>query len=448
VKIMLSCGEASGDLYAGALAEAVRRQAPSAELFGFGGERFRAGGGRLLGDYRGFAVTGLTEALKVLPRSWAMYRRLVRAARVERPDVFVAVDFPDFNFRLAAAVRALGIPVVYYISPQLWAWRAGRMKTMKRIADRVLVIFPFEQAIYERAGVPVDFVGHPLVDLAAAGEPREPFLRGLGLDPAAPTVALLPGSRPNEVRAILPGLAGAARLLVERVPGVQFLVARAPNLDTSLFDALGAPGGRRPAMVEGRTDDVLAASDLALTASGTATVQTALHEVPMVVVYRLSPLTYRLGKPFVRVDTYAMVNLVAGERVAPELIQDAFTPDAVAAEALGLLTDAERIARTRAALRRVRAALGAPGASDRAARAILDVAGQPASCGRAGRRPTGRVRISCSRAAARGKMDACRQRTVSGPARISRSTGRRISITVSRRSSGRAFPRSRACPTP
>ncbi|HVB37897.1 MAG TPA: lipid-A-disaccharide synthase, partial [Vicinamibacterales bacterium] len=332
-------------------------------------------GGRLLGDYRGFAVTGLTEALRVLPRSYALYRRLVEAARAERPDVFVAIDFPDFNFRLAGAVRALGIPVVYYISPQLWAWRAGRMKTMKRIADRVLVIFPFEQDIYERAGVPAEFVGHPLVDLIAVGEPRDPFLRSLGLDPAAPTVALLPGSRPNEVRAILPGLAAAARLMAARVPGVQFVVARAPNLDAGLFAPLAAAGIRPPGLVESRTDEVLAASDLVLTASGTATVQAALHEVPMVVVYRLSPLTYRLGKPFVRVDTYAMVNLVAGERIVPELIQEAFTPEAVAAEAVPLLVDRDRIARTREALRRVRATLGEPGASDRAARAVLAVAG-------------------------------------------------------------------------
>ena len=372
---MLSCGEASGDLYAGALADALHRQDPSAELFGFGGDRFRRAGGRLLGDYRGFAVTGLTEALRVLPRSYALYRRLVEAARAERPDVFVAIDFPDFNFRLAGAVRALGIPVVYYISPQLWAWRAGRMKTMKRIADRVLVIFPFEQDIYERAGVPAEFVGHPLVDLIAVGEPRDPFLRSLGLDPAAPTVALLPGSRPNEVRAILPGLAAAARLMAARVPGVQFVVARAPNLDAGLFAPLAAAGIRPPGLVESRTDEVLAASDLVLTASGTATVQAALHEVPMVVVYRLSPLTYRLGKPFVRVDTYAMVNLVAGERIVPELIQEAFTPEAVAAEAVPLLVDRDRIARTREALRRVRATLGEPGASDRAARAVLAVAG-------------------------------------------------------------------------
>jgi lipid-A-disaccharide synthase len=314
--------------------------------------------------------------------------------------VFVAIDLPDFNFRLAQAMGQLGVPVVYYISPQLWAWRPGRMKTMKRIADRVLVIFPFEQAIYERAGVPVDFVGHPLVDLARAREPRETFLASLGLDPAAPTVALLPGSRPNEVRAILADLLEAAKLIAARLPHVQFVVARAPGLEDGLFSPVsdvqgpGSASGRpksgvqsptadvpgpRFAVVTARTDDVLAASDLALTASGTATVQAALHEVPMVVVYRVSALTYRLGKPLVRVSRYAMVNLVAGQPVVPELIQDAFTPEAVAREALSILTDSGRRDRTRRALAEVRGRLGAPGASDRAAAAVLQVA-QSVAC--------------------------------------------------------------------
>lgn len=375
--ILISCGEASGDLYAGALAEEVRFLDPTARIVGLGGDRLRAAGGALVGDYRGLAVTGLAEALAVVPRSLAMYRRLLRAARAERPHVFVAIDFPDFNFRLGSALHGMGIPVVYYVSPQVWAWRPGRVRTMQRFVDRMLVIFPFEERIYREAGVPVEFVGHPLIDLAQARELRAAFLSRHGLDPEAPTVALLPGSRPNEVRAILPGLIGAARLVAARFPRAQFLVARAPNLAAALFDGvtgLARAGGRPPAVVEGATDDVLAASDVVLTASGTATVQAAIHERPMVIVYRLSPLTYRLGKPFVRVDTYGMVNLVAGDRIVPELIQDAFTPEAVAAEAISLLADETRGARTRAALRAVRARLGPPGASRRAAEAVLAVA--------------------------------------------------------------------------
>src|SRR6266850_2800657 len=371
MRIMISCGEPSGDLYAGALASEILRREPAADMFGFGGQQLAAAGARLIGDFQGLSVTGLTEALRVLPRSFAMFRRLVAAAREEPPDVFVAIDFPDFNFRLMAALSRLGIPIVYYISPQLWAWRAGRMQTMKRFVDRVLVIFPFEEPLYRREGIDVLFVGHPLVDLARTSEPREAFLRSHGLDPASPTVALLPGSRPNELHRILPGLAGAVPQIRDKVPDVQFVVACAPNLAEAQFAPLAAIRPKPPVLVWNRTDDVLAASDVVVTASGTATVQAALHERPMVVVYRLSPLTYALGRPFVKVDTYAMANLVAGRRVVPELIQDAFTPERVTEETVGFLTDRDRWTATREALREVRNKLGKPGASGRAAEAVL-----------------------------------------------------------------------------
>jgi lipid-A-disaccharide synthase len=382
--VMVSCGEASGDLYAGALTSALRRLAPKVRVAGFGGERLQQSGATLIGDYRGLAVTGLTEAVRVLPRSYAVYRRLVKWARAERPDVFVAIDFPDFNFRLAGALGREGIPVVYYISPQLWAWRPGRIRTMATLAAKVLVIFPFEAELYERAGIPVEFVGHPLIDQIHVSEPRDRFLPSLGLEPSAPTVALLPGSRPNEIRSILPILAAAARTIRAQVPGAQFVVARAPGLDEELFQGFLAAAGES-ALVEGRADDVLNASDVVLTASGTATVQTALHEKPMVIVYRLSPLTYRLGRRFVKVDTFGMVNLIAGRRVVPELIQDEFTPERVSAAAVSLLTDGRRAATMRADLRDVRQKLGAPGASDRAAAAVLSIAHQKSALSSAAR---------------------------------------------------------------
>jgi len=338
---------------------------------GLGGEHLRASGARLVDDYRGLAVTGLVEALRVVPRSWAVYQRLVEVARVERPDVFVAVDFPEINFRVARRVRRLGIPVVYYIPPQLWAWRGSRIDQIRDFASRVLVIFPFEEAIYRKAGIPVEFVGHPLLELARAGRPRTEFLREIGADPAARTVALLPGSRPSEVSRILPVLWAAARRVAEAVPNVQVVVARAPHLDDSLFDGAPVLGGRRPVVVEGRSDDVLAAADVVATASGTATVQTAIHGVPMVVVYRLSPVTYALGRRFVRVSTYAMANLIAGRTIVPELIQEQCTPEAVADELVRYLVDPAHAARTREALGLVRESLGPGGASARAARAVL-----------------------------------------------------------------------------
>jgi len=378
MRIMISCGEPSGDLYAGALAAEMLRREPGAAIFGLGSQRFAASGARLVADFQGLSVTGLTEALRVLPRSLAVLRRLVAAARAERPNVFVAIDFPDFNFRLMTALARLDIPIVYYISPQLWAWRAGRMATMKRLVDRVLVIFPFEEPLYRREGVPVEFVGHPLVDLTHVDEPRASLLGGYGLVANAPTVALLPGSRINELRRIVPGMAASLPLIRARVPNVQFVVAAAPNLPDALFEPLidAAPGGApgRPIIIRNRTDDVLAACDVVIPASGTATVQAALHERPMVVVYRLSPLTYTIGKPFVRVDTYAMANLVAGSRIVPELIQSDFTPARVAEEAVRFLTDRDLYERTRFALRAVREKLGGPGASGRAAEAVLAVA--------------------------------------------------------------------------
>jgi lipid-A-disaccharide synthase len=374
--ILISCGEPSGDLYAGALAAELRRLEPGARLVGLGGEHLRRAGADLVGDYRGLAVTGLSEALAVLPRSLAMYRRLVTAARRLRPDVFVAIDFPDFNFPVARAVDRLGIPVVYYIPPQLWAWRPRRLAAMKRWTRQVLVIFPFEPPLYRQAGIPVEFVGHPLIDLARAREPRERFLPQAGLDPTRPVVALLPGSRPNEVRAILPRLVAAVARLARRVGGLQAAVAEAPHLEGRLFAPIASltHAGVPTAVVSGRTDEVLAAADVVLTASGTATVQAALHERPMVIVYRVAPLTYALGKRLVRVDTYGMVNLVLGRKAVPELVQAAFTPEAVADEAFGLLTDPARIAAVQADLRELRARLGAPGASRRAAEAVLRVA--------------------------------------------------------------------------
>jgi lipid-A-disaccharide synthase len=372
-RLLLSCGEASGDLYAGALTRALRVLDPAVDVAGLGGPEFAAAGGRLIDDYRGFAVTGLTEAVVKIPRAWATLRRLLAAARADRPHALVVIDFPDFNFSLARQVRRLGVPVVYYVAPQIWAWRAGRLKTIREIADQVLVIFPFEEKIYRDGGVPVEFVGHPLVDLVQPSGPRERVRRRLGLLTDAPTVALLPGSRPNEISRILPGLAAAAPLIADRVAGAQFVVARAPNLDNRSFEIARIASHPPIAIVEGHTDAVLAAADVALMALGTATVQASLHDTPMVIVYRLSPLTYRLGKPLVTVDTYGMANLIAGERIVPELIQDAFTPERVAAEAVSILMDPARAAAIRRGLGRVRERLGGSGASRRAAEAIMRI---------------------------------------------------------------------------
>jgi lipid-A-disaccharide synthase len=372
-RVMLSCGEPSGDLYAGALIRALQHQAPGTTTFGFGGANMAAAGASLVGDYHGLSVTGLTEAVSVIRRSWKMLDTLGAAAREQRPDVFVAIDFPDFNFRLLPVMHQLGIPIVYYISPQLWAWRAGRMRTLKQYVSKMLVIFPFEEPLYDDAGVPAEFVGHPLIDLAVAGRSREQTCADAGLDPTRPVVALLPGSRRNELRLLMPRLISAARLLASTMPSVQFLVARAPGLDDALFYPLkrlevsAIPVG----LLSGAADDVLSAADVVITASGTATVQTALHQRPMAIVYRVSPLTYRMLKPFMQVANFGMVNLIAGRPVVKELIQEKCTPEAIAAEARSLLMDRDRATRMRADLAEVVAKLGGSGASERAAAAVL-----------------------------------------------------------------------------
>jgi lipid-A-disaccharide synthase len=375
--LLISCGEASGDLYAGALTRALTAIDPAISVAGLGGPRFADAGGRLVDDYRDIAVTGLTEWIPKLPRLITARRRLVDAARAEKPDALVLIDFSGFNLRLAPAIKRLGVPIIYYISPQIWASRARRLDTIRRLADRMLVIFPFEEAIYRKAGVPVEFVGHPLIDLATPSAPRDRFLPGLGLSATAPTVAILPGSRPDEVSRILPDLAAAARLIRRDIPAAQFVVARAPQLPDQLFESVcNADADAMFAIVEGDTDAVLASADVALMASGTATVQSALHDTPMVIVYRMAPLSYQLARRVVTLDTIGMVNLIAGEKIAPEFVQDDFTPEAVAREAVSLLTDGARRAHVREHLARVRERLGGSGGSRRAAEAILRVIGE------------------------------------------------------------------------
>lgn len=381
MRVMLSCGEPSGDTYASALARALAARVPGVDVFGFGGPACRAAGVRMVGDYTGLSVTGLTEALRVLPATYAMMRRLERAARETRPDALVVIDYPDFNFHLMKRIARMGVPVVYYVTPQLWAWRRGRMKAMQRHVALALPIFPFEERLYQDAGVPVRFLGHPLVDQvpSPSADPAESarhqaaLRTSLALDPGRPVVALLPGSRHNELARLVPAIAGAVPIIAAAVAGVQFVVACAPGRRRDEFADIvqAAPG---TPIVSARTDDVLAAADVVITASGTATAQTALHARPMVVIYKLSPLTYALGKPLVTIDTYAMANLIAGERIVPELIQDACTPEAIAAETVSFLTDRARWTRTQARLAETRARLGAPGSTARVADAVIDVA--------------------------------------------------------------------------
>jgi lipid-A-disaccharide synthase len=369
MRLLVSCGEPSGDFYGAELVRHLRRELPQLKVFGLGGDRLLGEGAQLTAHVRELAVVGLVEVIRHLGRLRAVFRTLLAEILQDPPQLAVLVDYAGFNLRLARELRRHGIPVVYYVSPQVWAWRRGRIRTIRETVARMLVLFPFEEELYRQAGVPVTFVGHPLVDFLQPPVSRSQLRRDLGLDPARPLVAVLPGSRRQELDQNLPPLAEAVVRLASRRPDLQFVLAAAPGLEPSLAARLGGTPLRVQA---NRTHDVVGAADLALVASGTATVEAALLGTPMVVVYRISALSYALGRPFVSVPHYAMVNLVAGRRLVPELIQGGFTAAAVEAEALSLLENPEKSATMRAGLVEVRRLLGEPGASGRAAWAVLE----------------------------------------------------------------------------
>lgn len=373
-KIIIIAGEASGDLHGANLASALRRAAPQVRLEGVGGVRMRDAGVSLLGDIGEMGVVGVVEVLAHWRSIWRIYRRIRLRLRHEPPDLLVLIDYPDFNFRVAKVARGLGIPVVYYISPQVWAWRRGRVKTLAKRIDKMLVIFPFEKELYEAAGVDCEFVGHPLLDeLRPLPGKRELRVR-LGLHPDQSVVALLPGSRRQEVRRLLPDMLAAMKGLKRKIPSIQPVIAVAAAIDPALPDRIVREMGMGPevALIVARPDDVLAASDAAVVASGTATLQAAIHETPMVIVYRVSPVTYWLGRLLVRTDHIGMANVVAQERIVTELLQDQMTPEGIGEEVYGMLANPDYRDRIKKNLTKVRTRLGTPGASGRAARAILE----------------------------------------------------------------------------
>ena len=373
--MLVSCGEPSGDLYAGELVRELRGRVSGLEVFGLGGERLQAQDARLVAHVRDLAVVGLVEVLRHLRRLRGIFRSVL--SEVDRAPVSLAVlvDYAGFNLRLARELRRRGIPVVYYVSPQVWAWRRGRVRTIRECVARMLVIFPFEAPFYRAESVPVTFVGHPLVDLVRRTDDARGFLSSRGLDPARPVLAVLPGSRRQELAYNLPGIAGALRILRRERPDLQLALALAPGLDPASLR--GPLDGLGVTLVLGEAHALMGAADAGIVASGTATVEAALLDLPSVVVYRVSPVSYALGRPFVSVPHYAMVNLIAGRRLLPELIQHDFEPSSVAAEVRRLLEDQGHRTSVKTGLAEVRTALGGPGASARAAEIVGSFLGSP-----------------------------------------------------------------------
>jgi lipid-A-disaccharide synthase len=365
-QILLSAGEASGDMYAAQLAAALKARS-NCEIFGMGGAQMRAAGVDVIQDYSVVSVLGITEILAHLPQLIHAMRQLVDSARQRRPALAILTDFPGFHLRLARKLKPLGVRNVYYICPQFWAWRPWRVRIVRRRFALALCIFPFEEKFFGDAGVPVKFIGHPLVGKVAPAQSREQFFDANRLDPAKKLVTILPGSRNSELARHLPVLRKACAQIQAQLP-VQFVIAAAAGHGNALQGSW--PGNATVRIVEGQTYDALAHADASIVSSGTATVEAALLDTPMVVVYRVTPLTALLAKPLVRTAHFSMVNLIVGREVVPELIQKDFTPEKVTAEVLRLLRDPSAVSAMRTELAEVRHRLGPPGAVERAADAI------------------------------------------------------------------------------
>ena len=374
IPLLLSAGEASGDMYAARLATALKQRLDVA-LFGMGGPQMRAAGVEIVTDYSEVSVVGITEILKHLPSLVGAMRHLVDEAQRRKPPLAILTDFPGFHLRLARKLRPEGVRNIYYICPQFWAWRPWRANLVRRRFAKALCIFPFEEKFYADAGVSVKFIGHPLVGNVQATLTRELFCKKYGLQEDAQILTVLPGSRRGEIAHHLPILIEAlGEIRCSASPPIEIAVAVAPELDPSRLEEK-FPADWNVHFVKNDTYNALSVADLAVVSSGTATVETALLGKPMIVVYRLSPLTARLAKPLVRTKFFSMVNLIAGRAVVPELIQDDFTPQRVAAEAVSLLSanaqGQARVEEMKRGLQEVQKLLGPPGAVDRAADEIV-----------------------------------------------------------------------------
>lgn len=367
-RALIVTGEASGDLHGANLIRAARELDPDLSFFGVGGKRMAEAGCEILIAGETLAVMGLIEVAGHFPTIWRAFGRLKAILRgASPPDLLILIDFPEFNLRLARVAKAAGVPVLYYVSPQVWAWRQGRVRNIARVVDRLAVIFPFEAEFYRGQPIEVDYVGNPLLDEAEVQRGRAEVLRDCGLDPDRQVVGLFPGSRRNELDYIFPTILETAQTIAAARPGVQFLLPVAPSLDPEFFHRRLAGLGLPVATVHDSIYEVANACDAVVCVSGTVTLQTALVGTPMAVLYKMSPLTYAVGRRLVRVPFISLANIVAGEGVVREFIQDAATPEAVAAEILRILDDPAYALSLRVGLGRVRQRMGEKGCSGRVA---------------------------------------------------------------------------------
>ena len=375
--ILISAGEASGEMYGAQLIEALRRRDPSLEFFGVGGDRMRAAGCDTVVDAKDLAVVGISEIVSHLPTIYGLFHKLIAEADRRRPSLAIVIDSPAFNWRVARQMRKRGIPVVYYVCPQFWAWRQGRVRLLRKYINKALVIFPFEEKFYRDRGVDATFVGHPLADLSPPSTDRDGYAATHKLKSAKPWITLMPGSRMKEVRMNLPTILGSASRLGS---GYEFLLPIAPTLDRSFLESLIE---RRDSIhLVSDALPALAHSRAGIIASGTATVEAAMMGVPFVMVYRVSQLTYFLGRSRVKVPHFAMVNLIAGKEIVPELVQHDFTAEKVVERLREILSDGQARKQMIEGLAAVKILLRGPNPellhpAERAAEAIMALLQRP-----------------------------------------------------------------------
>jgi lipid-A-disaccharide synthase len=372
-KILLVAGEVSGDLHGSHLVEAIQRIEPEVQFSGVGGEGLERRGVKLLYPAHSLSVVGITEVFVKLRTILKALRGLKRSLQREKPDLVILIDFPEFNLRLAKIARRRGIPILYYISPQVWAWRPKRIRLIAQLVRKMVVLFPFEVPLYEAAGVDVEWVGHPLLDIVKPTLPKEKAFQQFGLDPKQRTIGLLPGSRSHEVERLLPPLLASAHLLQKEIPDLQFVIPLAPGLPKTILSSRMKNISVPVKVVEGFTYDVMNLSDLLITASGTATLEGAILGKPMIIIYKVSFPSYWIGRAVIRVDHIGLVNLVAEKEIAPELIQKDVHPQRIADEALRILRDPILSRKMSESMGEVCQKLGKPGAAQRAARIVTSL---------------------------------------------------------------------------
>lgn len=366
-RFLMVAGEASGDMYGAEVARGLLRKFPDAHIYGLGGQRMRDAGVQLEGDISKTAVVGPFEMVSSLGNLYRVFRRLADRVEADPPTAAILIDFPDFNLRLAKRIKATGVPVIYYVSPQVWAWREGRIKQIRRLVTKMLVIFPFEEEMYRKAGVDAEYVGHPLIDMVRATKSKNEFFDCYKLDPRKPLVALLPGSRRKEVRFILPTLCQASEMIREQKPDAQFVLPIATGLDRALLEEIIQ--SRPITIVTNDTYNAIRYARAAVVASGTATLETALLGTPEVIVYRISQATWMLGKLLLRVRLFGIVNIILGEEVVPELFQERMTPTEISKTVLRLMDDVWVQSRIRGNYEKLRRQLGSGRVADR----VVDV---------------------------------------------------------------------------